>query len=180
MLYTFKAPLKFKASFTTTVKATKRYKANKNKIKFWLRLYKSLTRSPFTINFSPLTNVIVNTPQALKANPPGLKNVIFVDETRVNIYLNNTIIPPVKSKITAKNIQDLLFTPKSNPTFILSPTNHTIIRLGFAENKARDVPSLNIKTPVNISIVLFGRLKVFFLCKRNVRLYYSQPTSDYC
>ena len=153
MLYTFKAPLKFKASFTTTAKATKRYKARKNKIKFWLRLYKSLTRCPNPITFSPLTNVRAKNPQAPKANPPGLKKVIFVDETRVNIYLNNTIIPPVKSKITAKSIQDLLLTPSSNPTFILRPTNQTIIRLGFAENKAKDVPRLKIKTPINISII---------------------------
>lgn len=61
-------------------------------------------------------------------------------------------MPPVKSKITAKNIQDLANSLNIKPTLTLKTTSHIIINLGFDENKNNDTLNLKIKKELNINI----------------------------
>ena len=68
------------------------------------------------------------------------------------MYLNNTIIPPVKSRTTAKKIHEPACKLKINPTSMLTRTNHTIISLGLEENKNRLVVILKAIVTVNIRI----------------------------
>lgn len=102
----------------------------------------------------PQNSLITNNKvQALTSLTHEKLKITLFEETRVSMYLNKTIIPPVNNSTTAKKIQEPAWRFKITPTKILTNTNQTINRLGLEENRNKLTIPLNIAVELNISIL---------------------------
>ena len=80
-----------------------------------------------------------------------------------SIYLHNTIIPPVKSKITAYLIQEFNNIKKTPLINTLSTISQTIKKVGFKVNK--QVTNPEQRKNINKDIKIYQKTKYFFLVK---------------